>query len=93
MNTALTHTPDILCNICDGPMGDYNAITSLQMVCCSSGLWFHKLCLKQKALELEDEFKCPICADDGTFRENMMMNGVFYPKSNDVYKSFEESES
>lgn len=94
MNTTLTHTPDVLCNICDEPMGVFNAVTSLQMVCCSTGNWFHKLCLKKQAFELEDEFKCPNCADDEAFRENMMMNGIFIPKSSAIalYQSFDETE-
>lgn len=45
-------------------------------------------------MELEDEFKCSNCDDNDVFRENMMMNGIFIPKSNSLplYQSFDEAE-
>lgn len=94
LNTTLTHTPDTPCNICDEPMGEFNAVSSLQMMCCSTDQWFHKLCLKKQAVQMEDDFKCPNCANSEVFRENMMMNGVFIPKSSAIalYNSFDETE-
>lgn len=90
MNTASTHEPDVLCFICEQSMESHNPVTSIQMVCCSTGEWYHKKCLKEKANALEDDFSCPKCCDVDAFRENMLMNGVFIPKSSAIalYTSF-----
>lgn len=94
MNTSQTHEPAVLCYICKAEMGKFNPVTSLQTICCSGGEWYHKLCLKKQAFELEDEFQCPACADYDEFRENMQKNGIFIPKSQAValYRSFETTE-
>lgn len=71
-------------------MGTHDQVTSIQLICCNSKEWYHKRCLKEQAFRLEDEFKCPNCSDVDTFRENMLQNGVFIPKSDSVaqYRSF-----
>lgn len=93
LNTTLTHEPDVLCFICNKVMGAQNPVQSIQMVCCSSGDWFHKSCLKERAYQQQDDFVCPKCADVDVFRENMQMNGVYIPKSAAValYSSFNGS--
>lgn len=71
-------------------MATHNQVTSIQLICCNSREWYHKRCLKEQAFRLEDEFKCPNCSDFDTFRENMLQNGVYIPKSDSVaqYRSF-----
>lgn len=63
-------------------MGSHNPVSSLQMICCSSGEWFHKQCLKEQAHQLADDFACPKCSDVDAFRENVLMNGIFIPNNN-----------
>lgn len=67
----------------------------MQMVCCSTGKWFHKRCLKQQAFSLGDDFKCPSCKNVDDFRENMQLNGIFIPESSAVaqYTSFHEQDN
>lgn len=84
MNTSATHEPDVLCFICEQMMGPHNPVLSLQMVCCQSGEWFHLQCLRKQANTLEDYFVCPKCPDVDNFRENMLLNGVYIPKSSAV---------
>lgn len=71
-------------------MGEHNDVSSLQTICCSSGEWYHKRCLKEQACQLRDDFKCPKCADVEAFRENMLFNGIFIPNNNamQLYRSF-----
>lgn len=73
-------------------MGEHNDVSSLQTICCSSGEWYHKRCLKEQACQLRDDFKCPKCADVEAFRENMLFNGIFIPNNNamQLYRSFEK---
>lgn len=76
-------------------MGQFNPVTSIQTVCCSGGEWYHKLCFKKQAFQLQDDFQCPACGDHDEFRENMQENGIFTPKSQAValYRSFDEPEA
>lgn len=83
-NSFRTHESTELCKICQEPMGEHNQVTSLQTVCCSTKEWYHKQCLKEQAFRLEDDFKCPCCGDVDAFRENMLYNGIYIPKSNTV---------
>lgn len=94
MNTSKTHEPDTVCNICKETMGVHNPVTSMQTVCCANtDEWYHKLCFKKKAVELEDDFQCPTCSDYADFRDNMLANGIYIPKSRAValYRSFDDS--
>lgn len=58
MYSSLTHAEDDPCYICKQSMGPHNPVTSLKMVCCSSGEWYHKNCLKKQAYEQADNFGC-----------------------------------
>lgn len=71
-------------------MGEQNEVTSLQTVCCASSGWYHRSCLKVQAFNAQDDFRCPNCGDEDTFRENMQLNGIYIPKSNTMaqYNSF-----
>lgn len=91
-NTSLTHDESVMCSICQLTMGEYHKTSSMQTVCCESNEWFHKKCLKERAYKLEDDFCCPSCGDFDNFRENMLFNSVFIPKSNPLaqYRSFHD---
>lgn len=94
MNTSEVHSSDELCNICEEKMGEHHPVTSLQMVCCTTGEWFHKRCLKEQASLLGDDFKCPKCLCVDEFKENMLSIGVFIPKIDSIaqYRSGEEDD-
>lgn len=72
-------------------MGNFNQAESVKLICCADSMWYHKICLKQMAFDLHDDFDCPNCDDNEIFRKNMLENGIFIPssdympsKSNDI---------
>lgn len=89
-NTSKEYEPDDECEICQKPMGEYDRLNSLKAVCCPDDKWFHKRCLKEQALLNQDDFSCPCCGNSDEFRDNLLINGIFIPKGNDVarYQSF-----
>lgn len=44
VNTSKQHAPDDICGICNCDMGEYDRMSSMQMVCCTTDKWFHKVC-------------------------------------------------
>lgn len=92
-NTSKVHEPEEPCDLCKQPMQNHNPVTSIQLICCETDKWYHKRCLKEQSFSLEDDFKCPSCGDVDTFRENMLLNGIFIPQSSSVaqYNSFQEN--
>lgn len=54
----------------------------MQTVCCSSGEWYHKRCLKERANHLQGVFACPCCGNTDLFRDNMLSNGIYISENN-----------
>lgn len=72
-------------------MGEFSAVNSLQMICCTDKTWYHKLCLKKSAFAFMEEFECPSCGDLEAFQANMLSNGIYVPK-NDYLPSYDSVE-
>lgn len=70
-----------MCGICDERMEIHSPVNSIQTICCDSGKWFHKMCLKKIAFSFTDQFDCPSCGNKDEFRLNMKFNGIFIPNT------------
>lgn len=76
------HQSTDLCIICSDPMGEYNAVKSIQTPCCKK--WSHRFCLQKCADRAGYFCKCPTCNDSKRFRAHIAKRGVFIP---DRYRS------
>lgn len=65
------------CIICGDQLGEYAPVRSINTPCCSK--WLHKLCLMRTARSFGYFFRCPLCNNEDTFRENMKLRGIFIP--------------
>lgn len=86
--------PSQTCEICKGQLEKHAASTARPM-CCESDKYFHVQCLREQACALKDNFCCPLCENFDSFRECMLLNGVYIPQSESViaqYRSGDESD-
>lgn len=91
-NTKNEHANNELCAFCELTMNEFNAIKSMQLICCTNNRWYHKECLKEMAFSMNDDFVCPSCDDKDEFQHNMLANGIFIPSKDYLPKPNEEIE-
>lgn len=67
-----------ICHICQENIGKFHFTNTIKAPCCQNG-WFHKWCLSEYALNAGYFFKCPLCQNGDTFRDEVPYRGVFIP--------------
>lgn len=72
------NTDAVECAICNNSVVPSPIRASIWAPCCNNA-WFHRACIQKLALSSGYFFKCPLCNNTSTFKNNMLDLGIFVP--------------